>query len=379
MIRNNRLITRLAAAALLLAASPLAFADGTTAGQSVTNTATVNYSVGGNAQDPIDSNQVDFLVDRLVTYTVTSDDATNVDISPNGSAMLTFTVTNNSNDTLDFLLTAENNGAGGDDFDTSGFQVFVESGANAGYQALEDTLTHVDELAADDNVVVYVFATAPGGLSSGDLASVVLVAQAAEAATGIQADGTAGAGATGTPGTALVASTSDDPDAVDTVFGEGTAGPGSTDGEDDGRNSAAGTYAAKAAAISVVKNYAVLDDPSGASYPDAYPVPGATLIYCITVQNGSGAEAATNVVVSDPIPTNSSFVDGSIRVLGSAVADAAACEAAENTGTTVGDTDTVNDGAGGTTTAYDGSKVTTNEANLAAGAATTTTFKVTID
>ena len=47
-----------------------AYAEGTTAGTSISNTASVNYSVGGVAQTPINSTTASFVVDRRIFLSV---------------------------------------------------------------------------------------------------------------------------------------------------------------------------------------------------------------------------------------------------------------------------------------------------------------------
>ena len=59
-----------------------AYAVGTTAGTSISNTATVNYSVGGVAQTAISSAPVSFVVDNRVDLTVTTTNAAPVIANP---------------------------------------------------------------------------------------------------------------------------------------------------------------------------------------------------------------------------------------------------------------------------------------------------------
>ena len=61
-----------AAALSSLVAVQDAVAAGTVANTTISNTATVNYTVGGVAQTPITSNTSTFLVDRKVNLNVTA-------------------------------------------------------------------------------------------------------------------------------------------------------------------------------------------------------------------------------------------------------------------------------------------------------------------
>lgn len=361
MNRNNRLKTKLLAAGLLLAASPLAFADGTSAGQPISNTATVNFTVGGNPQT-LQEDSTAFVVDRLVTFSVVKQaDATVTPNAPNQA--LQFLVTNTSNDELDFALSVEQPTT--DDFDATSIRYFRESEASPnGYDASDIEITSIDDLAADASVTIYVVGNIPMNVTQGNTSDVILVATATDDA-----------------GDALVPDTDgNDPATIENVFGD-EVGTATGDGDNDGVHSATGTYTVNSANISVSKAMAVLSDPTGGVYPNAYPVPGASILYCITVSNGAGAQTASNVIVSDPIPEFTSYAAGTIRTAASAVA---CTDAAWTSATVVPDTADVATAGGGLVPAFDSSAgdqgtVTTNNGAVAASGATTTMFKVTVD
>ena len=80
--------------AFLPLAAQQAYAQGTLAGTSIDNTATVNYSVGAVAQPSVSSNTSSFLVDRRVNLTVLETGNADTVVSPGKNAqVLTFTVT----------------------------------------------------------------------------------------------------------------------------------------------------------------------------------------------------------------------------------------------------------------------------------------------
>ena len=101
----------LTAAALLLGQQALAV--GTDAGTTVSNQASVAYSVSGNGQTPIESdpagnstpgagNPTEFLVDRRVDFTLTADGVSDT-VAPGDTGLtFEFTLTNTSNSTMDF-------------------------------------------------------------------------------------------------------------------------------------------------------------------------------------------------------------------------------------------------------------------------------------
>ena len=98
--------------AIAIVGSVPAFAAGTTAGSTITNTATINYQVGGVSQPSIDDSDA-FVVDRVVNLTVAElGNATTVVVPGQTGAVTTFTVTNTSNAVLDFALAASQTATG---------------------------------------------------------------------------------------------------------------------------------------------------------------------------------------------------------------------------------------------------------------------------
>lgn len=291
------------AAALMLIGAPHAYAAGTTQGATISNTATVDYTVGGVNQTDVSSNTATFLVDRRIILTVAEVGAAATSVSPGAlNQVTTFTVTNTTNGVQDFRLSAAQavGGAapfgGTDNFDANNVRVFVESGATAGFQAAEDTATFIDELAADGSRTVYVVVDIPAARANGDIAVVTLTAVAANSGTG----GSLGADATQTGGA--------DTAGVDTVFGDVA---GDTDIARDGRHSDSDQYNVVAATLTVTKSSTIVSDPfNGTTNQKA--IPGAVIEYCIDINN-TGASSATTVVVTDAIPANTTYVAGSIK------------------------------------------------------------------
>ncbi len=310
--RNTRLGLALAAGLLTVGAMPQAFAagpvSGTLAGTSVNNTASVNYSVAGTAQTAVNSNTSSFRVDRLLNVTVAQSGGATSVAPGSTSQVIAFTVTNNSNSVQDFKLDAAN--LTGDQFDGTITGVFVETNGTAGYQAA-DTATFIDELAPDATITVYVVATMPAGIVTGNLANVSLQATAAQSTN-------AGTGAyVATVGTlAAVAvetntGTADNATITDTVFGD-AAGTYAGDVAEDGKHSATNTYTVSTAAITVAKSSTVISDPFNlTTNPKA--IPGAVVEYCLIVSNASGGAAASSVVLTDVVPTQTTYVTGSMK------------------------------------------------------------------
>lgn len=311
----------------LLTAGPAAAAGtdpgGTAAGTSVLNQAQVTFDVGSVAQTPVLSdddgnplngnNPTAFVVDRKLDVLVAEDggaynSASTPTVVPGQSqgagngAVLSYTVTNEGNAVLDFLLTAAVTGfdpfGGTDNFDVTNLAVFVDVDDNGSFDPVVDNVSFIDELAINDTRRVFVVGDIGAGRADGDIAAYVLTAQVAEG------------GGVGAAGAAIVA---DDSAIADTVLGvedvfadEGNANNGA-DAALDGVHSAEDAYLVSAATLTVAKSSSVISDPftcpGGVCPPGAQPkaIPGAIIEYVITVTNGAGAATATNLVVSDDL------------------------------------------------------------------------------
>ncbi|MEH6756497.1 MAG: hypothetical protein V7676_03175 [Parasphingorhabdus sp.] len=336
--------------AAILGANP-AFAAGTTSGTGITNNVNVSFQVGGVTQTAATGSDT-FVVDRKINLTVAASDTATTNVSPGqNGAITTFVVTNTSNASLDFSLAATQGPAtngGTDNFDVSGLQVFVESGATPGYQPAEDTATFINALAADANKTVYILGNVAAGRATGDVSGVVLTAVARED----NAAATLGAALTNNNGTANGATT------VETVFADTGANATEAAGDD---------YTVAAADISVFKSSRVVSDPiNGASNPKA--IPGAIVEYCISVANAAGSATATSVAISDTLPADTAaggvtFSTGSIRV--------------DGTVTSPGASQTCTGGSAGG--AFSDPIVSGTLSDIAANSARALIFRVTVD
>lgn len=309
------------------------------AGDSITSTATISYDIGGV---PGTGNaSASFLEDRLVNFIVTEDSggmAVPV-ISDMTDAIMQFTVTNTGNDAQDFLLTAVNTapnpfGVPADNFDPLTIQVFAESGATPGYQAVEDTAVFIDELVSNIPYVVYVVADLPTQVID-DVSAIALITQIAEGGAvgsegaAINADDnghTSPAGVFSNGSTSVSAGTAntvvDSPLTMETVFND----PAGLNPEDvstalvqdiagNGQHSDTGAYQVMSP-VSIIKTVTVIDPLGGAD-----PHPGATLRYQLDV-SVTGNTSVDNLVISDAIPANTTYTDNSIQLNAVAQTDA---------------------------------------------------------
>jgi uncharacterized repeat protein (TIGR01451 family) len=350
MIKNMRKLAGPSALVIAALWAMPAMAAGTAAGSTITNTATVNYQVGTVAQTAIQATN-NITVDRRVTLTVVQLGTTTTSVSPGQTqAATTFTVTNTSNAPLDLGLTAANIvGGAAPNGGTDGFNVgptftyYIDDGDNL-FDAGDTLVTYLDEIAADASRVVHVVAAIPGTATNGQIAAISLTAQAKEAGTAA----TEGAVVTATAGANTAG--------MDTVLAD-TAG--SDDAAIDGRHSARDDYTVAAPVLTVTKISRVISDPiNGTTNPKM--IPGATVEYCITVANAAAGAPANNVVITDPLPAQTTYV-AAFGVFEGGTVSAGVCSGGTATGTFATPT------------------VTGNLGSVAAGATETVYFRVTIN
>ena len=290
------------------------FAQGTAPGTSITNTATLNYQVGGVGQTAIPASSTAFLVDRLVRMTVTEANALPTPVVPGALAQVTqFLVTNTGNlaqaytlataelpngatVTLGSLLTdnlaltaasciarVENNLAGG----------YTPSGPN------QDTAAAITSLAPGASATVYVVCDVPFGSPNNAVAIVSLTATTAE---------TAGCTITGAGCTATAESprgAADVPGNVEIVFGD-AAGSEAGDIVRDGKHSARDAYQVAAANITVTKSVTLLCDPVNFNV-NPRNIPGAYVTYSVVISNAPAAASATLQTITDTLNANLNF------------------------------------------------------------------------
>ena len=286
--------------------------DNTDAGSVVSNVATVTYEVGGVEQEDEANDPATFTVDRVILIDVTA--VADDDVAPAATGQaLEYTVTNDSNDTIDLVLAASNVGTG-DDFNANGLAIYLDDAVDGtqGTYDVEDDLIPANRLtnvAEGTTFTIFVVSSIPNStvVDDEDTADVVLMATAYD---------TAGEGG------AIIVETGDgapnDEDVEETVFGDpdGTFddGLGDTDDAEDGRDSDTATYTVTTASITVAKSSAVISDPFNGVSANAKAIPGAVIEYCILVTNSGGTQA-DNISVVDPIPENTTYVAESIRIV----------------------------------------------------------------
>ncbi len=296
----RRLLGLMLAGGLAALQAPTVFAA---AGTTISNSVTLSFQVGGVAQTDITSAPVSFIEDRVINFTVTEGGvAGTTNVAPSATAGVTYVVTNNSNAPLDFSLTALQ--GTGDNFDTNTpVSFFLEDGTNPGYQPAEDTVavTFLDEVpAGGGSVEVHVVATMPDNtvVTNGDVASITLVAQAAEggAATVQGADITNDDNGNVSPG-GTANDVADNAATMDDVFNDAAGTLDSTGAADvarNGQHSADDSFTIAAAELTVTKTSAALWDPVNTN-SNPKSIPGGYVTYTVTIANAATAGASADL------------------------------------------------------------------------------------
>jgi uncharacterized repeat protein (TIGR01451 family) len=280
---------------------------GVPAGTVISNQVTLNYVVGGIGQLAT-SNTASLTVAELINLTLTVQDAAPASVnSPDIGRVITALLTNTGNSTEAFRL-SRNSALAGDQFDPINATIYLESGGQAGFQASGPNadilyVAGVNDpvLAADATRQIYVASDIPAGAALGGLGNVSLAASAVT-------PGASGA----LPGT--------------TLAGLGAGGVDAVVGGSRATATVTGGYIVSGFTVSVVKTVVSVQDPRGGNLV----MPGSVLTYRVTL-NVTGAGTATNMTVSDPLPVETTYQPGSIKVNGASATDATDADNAEYT------------------------------------------------
>lgn len=312
----------LGATALTAATMGSAHAAGTQAGTNVSNTFTLDYTVGDTDQPTITNDgqngndpTTDFTVDRLVDVDVATTGDTVVDPGEEAQ-LLVFTLTNNGNDTQAYALT-DLDETGDDaiaDDDNTNDTIYVFPAEADGSC---DTATNVvpanvytgpvtGDVAPDATLCVIIQNDIDTGAGDTETDAHSLVANTVEPSTGTN------------PGTPLTADndgndiTGDAENVLADDTGTATSGDDAADG--DGAHSATASYVVQSATLDGEKTVSIFtedgsDCANNAATGDAdpYAIPGACVEYLITVEN-TGSASATSLAINDVLDDNLEFI-----------------------------------------------------------------------
>jgi uncharacterized repeat protein (TIGR01451 family) len=290
---SSHIACAITAVAVLLPAVQ-AGAAGTPAGTDITNQATVTYTVDSVVHSQ-SSNIVTTTVAELLEVNVVWQDAAPVEVNPGAlSEVLTFRLTNTGNGTDSYTLSGQSV-LPGDDFDPTLGDLYLDADGDGLFNPDADDRyiqgTNDPTLPADGFVIVFVLNGIPGDANPGELGNSELTAGSN---TG-----------TGVPGTVIPGGGENGTDAV-----VGTSG---------GSSQQTGTYLVVAVPVQVeILKAATVSDP----YGGAQPVPGASITYTLNV-TASGVGTALGVVVTDALPTHTTYHAGTLLLNGGTLTDIA--------------------------------------------------------
>lgn len=284
----------LLAAALCLGSSS-AHAIGTPAGTSIVNRAEVTAMVSGSPVTVVSLDDT-VVVLEFLDVDVTLQSAGNVLVAPGEvDAVQSFLVTNTGNGIDTISLVGNSAGIAGDDFDPTFKKLVLDDGDGIYEAGIDpDYVPSVNDPILDANnptatsIVVFVLNDIPAGVTDAQLGL-----------TELRATSSLGPAPPGT-----------------TTVGGGDGGIDAVIGTSGGTDSDLGTYEVRTVAVSIAKSSSVQDLVGGTN-----PEPGATITYQLVV-TASGAGTASAVVISDLIPTNTTYVPNSMRLNGAIQTDA---------------------------------------------------------
>ena len=276
---------------------------GVAAGTSITNTVTVNYNVGGIPGVVIDADILQ--VQEVINVDVSWQDAANVVVAPGSTQqVLTFLLTNTGNGIESFALQIDNAAIITDDFNPLNGIIYLDGNGNGLFDGAPTDPVYVpgtnDPLLNANGVdtqTIFLVSDIPSATVVGETGESQLTANSLTL-------GAAGA----TAGTSL--------------NGLGDGGIDAVVGTTQANDVVTGVYQVDTTPIdvSILKSSQVISDSSGCSTAPCSPIPGATIRYSLQVTI-SGVGTVNNLVITDPIPNNTTYSSESINLDGASLTD----------------------------------------------------------
>lgn len=272
-----------------------AFAAGTRANTTITNTATVDYILAGLSNTA--SASVSIAVDELIDVTVSWQNAANVSVmSPSISQVLAFLVTNSGNGIEDFILniTTANTPP---QFDPVNIRLWEDTDRDGIFNFANDTQIPLGGsirldggMSGSESALIFVVSDIPSGLNANDLGNVRLNATSVTASNN---------SVTNNIGAVVV--NGGDGGVIDALIGFSGA-----------QAVAVGVYEVVSSFVSISKTATVNDNRGGNA---AYP--GAVIRYTLNVAV-AGSNPVGNLVITDIMPANTTYdaATDSIRLNG---------------------------------------------------------------
>jgi uncharacterized repeat protein (TIGR01451 family) len=284
----NKLLSMVTVLAL---SSVSVMAAGTEAGTTVSNSASLSYSVSGATQPTVTTDEAaTFVVDKKIDFSVSHDDDPKHDITTPGAIEVerVFTLTNETNKVQSFSLDATNLTGKTydgklDNKDVTNIEISIDDGNN--WSAGPVT---VSDLGIGDSKVIKVRVTIPDTNVDGDIMNIQLES------TAVKSDGTDEVSTGNADGT-------DRKDTEDTVLGEGADVATTGNTAFDGKYSAWAGYIINSPVLTLVKSSCVYKDLVSGVSANAKRIPGATITYLFDIEN-TGSIDASDINITDALP-----------------------------------------------------------------------------
>jgi uncharacterized repeat protein (TIGR01451 family) len=296
----------------------IASSSGAAAGTNITNKANGTYTAGEGDVISVDSNTVLDRIAEIIDVTVAWQGDSNIQASPGDAGRAAaFRVSNTGNGTEGFSLSA-NTAVAGDGFDPVLSGIYLDVNGNGTYDAGTDAVyvagTNDPVLLPGGYLTVFVLCNIPAGLSDAATGDVRL---AASSRTG-----------TGTPGSLFAGMGDGGADAVVGLTGGAATGTARYEVHEAPE---APESSEVNVTVSIVKSAEVVDGDGGIR-----AVSGSKIIYTLSV-TAVGYGRAVGVLLSDPMPANTAYVAGTLRLNGTALTDAQDADAGDVGGTVAGE------------------------------------------
>ncbi len=259
----------------------------------IQNQATATYSYNGSSKEIV-SNLSTFRVLEIINHNVITNHPSGLlSLSPDTQKSLSFTLTNTGNGRDSYSLFAKQ--ILGDEYDPTNVRIFLEP-AILYIPGVNDPV-----LEAGDSKKIYIISDIPAGLNSGD-----------QGQLNLEAISNTGTGASGT-----------------VLPGAGDGGVDAVIGPSTGAVQDLSFYYINQATVNIAKSQSI-QDPLGSNAP----IKGAIITYTLDV-NLQGSGFIKNAILNDPIPTNTTYIPGSLELDGSALTDSADADVGNFDGTHV--------------------------------------------
>lgn len=347
--KTRRLLSQFALAgcvSVLFASAAHAANSLTEAGTSVSNTFTLDYEVGSVAQPTITNDNVSpppgavvqgtptlFTVDRIVDHSITATNST-LSSPPGTSATLTFELLNEGNDTQAYSFSVDDLDNAAGTFDASSISLvhyidtdddgdFTDETGVAIAQTVIGTAAGSAIVTSDVpkgvRVLVEVTGTIASTVADAETDDVTLVAEVRDPTAFLNE-----ASATPAAVTQATAGSNNLTGAAQNVLADGTGVlAAEVAGDGDGLFAATGIIEVASPDLSATKGVTAISEPAinaatvtdcatATAVVNAKAIPGACIEYVIEVQNTGASATASNLSISDILPTELTFISAAL-------------------------------------------------------------------